>query len=192
MAGLLGVAAVASLQAADRSIDLQHSSVTVHVGKAGLFSAFAHDHVIGAPISMGTISEAPPLEIKLAFRTTDLTVLDADVDSRERAEVRARMLGPDVLEAARFPEITFESTEIQPRGSEAWTVSGRLMIRGITRVVTFSVGRVEGRYHGEVRIKQRDFGIEPIRIAGGAVTVRDELKIQFDIAAMSAPSADRR
>ena len=39
----------------------------------------------------------------------------------------------------------------------------------------------DGKYHGEVLIKQRDFGIEPIKVAGGAVKVKDELKVQFEI-----------
>ena len=62
------------------------------------------------------------------------------------------------------------------------SVTGRLTIHGQTRSITFPVARVNGRYQGEVAIKQRDFGIEPIRIAGGAVKVKDEMKVQFDIA----------
>jgi len=47
--------------------------------------------------------------------------------------------------------------------------------------MTFSVVRVNTTYRGEVAIKQRDFGIEPIRVAGGAVKVKDELKVRFEI-----------
>jgi len=34
-----------------------------------------------------------------------------------------------------------------------------------------------------VRLKQRDFGIAPISIAGGTVKVKDEVLIEFEIAA---------
>jgi hypothetical protein len=39
-----------------------------------------------------------------------------------------------------------------------------------------------GRYRGEVVIKRRDFGIEPIKVAGGAVKVKDDIRVQFEIA----------
>jgi len=38
-------------QAAD--IDLAASKITVHVQKQGLFAAFAHNHVISAPLASG-------------------------------------------------------------------------------------------------------------------------------------------
>jgi hypothetical protein len=42
-------------------------------------------------------------------------------------------------------------------------------------------------YAGEVTINQRDYGIEPIRIAGGAVKVKDEVKIVFEIVSRPQP-----
>jgi len=36
-------------------------------------------------------------------------------------------------------------------------------------------------YSGNARIKQTDFGIQPVRAAGGAVKVKNELDVQFDI-----------
>ena len=47
----------------------------------------------------------------------------------------------------------------------------------------FSVARKDGRYRGTVVVKQRDFEIQPISIAGGAVKVKDEVKVEFDIVA---------
>ena len=49
----------ASVSARPQAIDIRKSVMTVHVGKAGLFSAFGHDHDIAAPISAGSaVSEA--------------------------------------------------------------------------------------------------------------------------------------
>jgi polyisoprenoid-binding protein YceI len=62
-------------------------------------------------------------------------------------------------------------------------VTGRLTIHGQARVVTFPVHQLGDAYTGEVTISQRDFGIEPIRIAGGTVKVKDALKIAFEITA---------
>ena len=45
------------------------------------------------------------------------------------------------------------------------------------RAVAMEVSLVAGHYRGSASIKQSDFGIAPIRIAGGTVKVKDELKI---------------
>lgn len=91
------------------------------------------------------------------------------------------MLGPEVLDVGTFPEIAFASTTIEPSGTDRWQVTGRLTIHGQGRTITFPVARLDGKYRGEVAIKQRDFGIEPISVAGGAVKVKDELRVQFEI-----------
>jgi len=66
-------------------------------------------------------------------------------------------------------------------GVDKWTVVGRLTIRGEARTISVPVVRQGGTYRGSVEIKQRDFGIEPISVAGGTVKVKDQLKIEFDI-----------
>src|SRR4029453_18652565 len=38
-----------------------------------------------------------------------------------------------------------------------------------------------GHYVGTAQLKQSDFGIKPIRIAGGTVRVKDELRLEFNI-----------
>jgi hypothetical protein len=43
--------------------------------------------------------------------------------------------------------------------------------------------RETGRYRASTILKQRDFGIQPIRVAGGTVRVKDEIRLEFDIAA---------
>jgi polyisoprenoid-binding protein YceI len=163
-------------------IDAEHSTVTVLVGKSGLFSAFADNHVISASIASGSISEQPPFSIDVKLRSGGLRVLDPGLAAEKRAEVQARMLGSDVLDAARFPDIAFASTTVEAAGTNRWNVKGRLSIHGQQRDITFPVVRANGRYRGQVVIKQRDFGIEPIKVAGGTVKVKDELTVQFDIA----------
>jgi hypothetical protein len=40
----------------EQAIDTERSFLTVHVGKAGLLSAAAHEHWVNAPIAGGTIA----------------------------------------------------------------------------------------------------------------------------------------
>ena len=183
VAALVSISAAARAEAETRPIDTEHSTLTVFVYKSGLFSAFADNHVISAPIASGSIAEGVPLGIELVVRSANLRVLDPNLSPERRAEVQARMLGAEVLDVTRFSDITFASTAIDPAGADRWKVAGRLTIHGQTRVITFSVVQLNGKYRGEVLIKQRDFGIEPIKVAGGTVKVKDELKIQFEIVA---------
>ncbi len=173
---------ITGARAETRPIDVEHSKLTVFVYKSGLFSALADNHAISAQLASGSISEESPFSVDLTIRSADLRVLDPGLSPARRAEVQARMLGTEVLDVATFPEIAFASVSIEPAGVDRWNVTGRLTIHGQTRVVIFSVALLNGQYRGEVPIKQRDFGIEPIKIAGGTVKVKDELKIQFEIA----------
>ena len=175
------VAGSAQAAAGTKPIDVEQSTLTVFAYKSGLFSAFADNHIIKAPIAGGSISDDSPLKVDLTVRSADLRVLDPDLSTNKRAEVQARMISAEVLDVMKFPEIAFTSTSVEPAGADRWTVTGRLTIHGRTRTITFAVSRANGRYRGDVLIKQRDFGIEPIRIAAGAVKVKDELKVEFDI-----------
>jgi len=176
------VGVVAAVGAESRTIDIDRSTLTVLVYKAGLFSAFADDHVINAPIADGSVSEEAPLAVQLSIASTSLKVLDPSLSVSRRADVQTRMLGKDVLDSQTFPDITFVSTTVEAAGANTWKVTGVLTIRNRPRTVTFETVRQEGRYRGSVLIRQRDFGIEPISIGGGTVKVKDELRIQFDIA----------
>jgi polyisoprenoid-binding protein YceI len=176
---LLAIAAAAHAQV--RPLDTERSSITIFVYKGGLFSAFADDHVIKAPLASGSISEEPPLSVEVSIRAAALAVLDPDLAPDKRAEVQARMLGRDVLDAGSFPDIGFTSTLVEPTKENQWKVTGRLTIHGRDRIIAFPVTREGGVYRGDVLVGQKDFGIEPIRIAGGTVRVKNELKIQFEI-----------
>ena len=171
--------------AESRQIDIEQSKLTVFVYKSGLFSAFADNHVIDGSITGGTISDAAPLSVAIDVRAGDLKVRDPDLSASKRAEVQMRMLGPEVLDTQKFPSIAFESTTVEAGGPDRWTVTGRLTIHGQTRPVTLPVSRANGRYRGSVMLKQRDFGITPISIAGGTVKVKDELSIEFEIVPMA-------
>jgi len=91
------------------------------------------------------------------------------------------MLGQEVLDGDRFPHIRFSSVAIQRGDAGRWSLRGELEVHGQTHPVTVNVVREHGHYKGSTSLKQSDFGITPISIAGGTVKVKDEIKINFDI-----------
>ena len=167
--------------AADRPIDIERSTLHIHVGKAGLFSAAGHEHWVSAPIERGSLDDAAPSHISFTIAAGKLTVeADASLSDAQQAEIQ-RTMQEKVLESGKYPEITFRSTSIEMTGDESWTVRGELSLHGQTHPVNTVVRKQQGRFVGECRIKQTDFGIQPVRIAGGAVKVKNELDINFTI-----------
>lgn len=166
--------------AAPASIDTQKSTLTVRVYKSGFFSAFAHDHEISAPIDGGSFSEENQ-SVDIAITASNLKVLDKESSDSEKQKIQTRMLGPEVLDIAQYKEIHFKSTQVQPVGQGMWQVTGDLTLHGQTHPVAFRVQKVNGRYQGVAEVKQKDFGMTPISIAGGGVKVKDAVRIEFDI-----------
>jgi polyisoprenoid-binding protein YceI len=62
-------------------------------------------------------------------------------------------------------------------------VRGDLTLHGQTHPLKLDVQSQNGHFKGDAPLKQRDFGIEPVSVGGGAVKVKDELRVEFDIVA---------
>ncbi len=167
-------------QAQARDIDPMQSSVTVRVFKSGVFSAFGHNHEIAAPVS-GRINEEKK-SVEISVQASELKVLDPDRPQKERMEVQETMLGPQVLDVQKFPTIQFRSRSVESGSWDKFTVRGDLTLHGQTRPVRVDVVRAEeGKYTATATLKQTDFGITPVAVAGGTVKVKDEVKLEFTI-----------
>ena len=95
-----------------------------------------------------------------------------------------------VLGIARYPQLIFDSTFITPAKNEPpamdLTIDGSLTIRDVKRPARVPVHvefagntiTVTGRFS----VKQTDYGIKPITVAG-VVAVKDALDIRFSIVA---------
>jgi polyisoprenoid-binding protein YceI len=92
------------------------------------------------------------------------------------------MQGIQVLDVAHFPEIRFQSTAVEAKGPDHWIVHGNLALHGKDRPIAVEVILKAGYYRGLATLKQTDFGITPVAVAGGTVKVKDEVKIEFEIA----------
>lgn len=166
----------ASLYAAQKQIDPDRSSLTIHVGRTGLLSAAGHEHIVMAPIAEGFIDDGQPSHINIRVEAARLAVMPEEHQTEVQHTMQER-----VLESSRFPEISFTSEDIQPIGDNIWNVSGNLQLHGHAKLIHLSVRLADGRYVGATTIKQTDYGIQPISALGGSVRVKNELKIDFAI-----------
>jgi polyisoprenoid-binding protein YceI len=174
----LAFAAVAGAQS--RSIDSHASVMSVRVFKAGVFSALGHDHEVSAPIAAGSV-DSTARRVELRVTTATMHVRDQEASEKDRAETQKTMLGPEVLDAEHYQEIIFQSNNAEPKGAGSWTVHGTLTLHGVTGPVTVDVREKDGHYVGASRLNFTDFHIQPVKVAGGTIRIKDEVLIEFDI-----------
>ena len=178
---LLIALCAALVSAQNKAIDVQRSTITVHVGKAGLFSAAGHDHWVNAPISAGVVNDSDRPHVEFSVDASKMAVKpDPKVDAKTQAEIQ-RDMHQKTLESARYPEISFRSSRVEKQTDEQWKVDGPLTLHGVTKPITVVVKRNGGAYVGHATLRQTDFGIKPISAAGGTVKVKNELEIDFHI-----------
>ena len=172
------------------------TSVTVQVGKGGLFSFAGHDHEVLAPATEGQIAldrgDFSRSSVRLVFNAAALKVTGKGEPAEDVPEVQRVMLSDRVLDVARFPTITFESRSISRTSSSGPTavlrIEGDLTLHGVTRRVTVQGVRLtlagdRLTAQGQVEVRQSDYGIRPVTAGGGTVRVKDEVNVVFDIVA---------
>ncbi|MGH9733715.1 MAG: YceI family protein [Candidatus Acidiferrales bacterium] len=166
-----------------RTIDRTKSSIVIHVYKMGFFSAFAHNHEIDAPIESGEVADdGDQGSVDIHVDARKLRVTDQEASADTRAQIQKTMLGSQVLDANRYPEIHFQSVTVERKGANSWSVNGTLELHGQKHPVTAVVTLKDGLYLGFAVLKQTDFGITPVAVAGGTVKVKDEARVEFRIA----------
>ena len=106
-----------------------------------------------------------------------------DASDGTRATIQATMQGVEVFDVVHFPEIHFRSTEVKPSGTDHWVIHGNLDLHGQSHPISFEVAFKDGLDQGTALPTQTGFGITPVKVAGGTVKVKDEVKVAFSIAA---------
>lgn|SRR2546425_3762301 len=108
----------------------------------------------------------------------------------------------DFFDAEKYPEITFKSDAIFPRGEGRYTASGDLTIRQITRPVSFEIELegvgvdAQGAQHlgasASVTIDRTDFGLTWNMPIPNGMLVGDKVKIEVDLQALDEATAKSR
>lgn len=170
------------------------SRLIVHVGTAGLFKFAGHEHTVEVPIREGHVDPHPDdpgrSSLRLVFAAKDAVVVPEKEPAGDAPKVQEKMRGPEVLDVARFPEAFFVSSRVtaERASGSRWkaTIEGSLTLRGRAHPVKVEVDvdRAEGRLvaEGRFRLRQTDFGIDPVSVAG-VVKVKNELDLEAHVVA---------
>ena len=185
-------------------VDPAASEITVLLFKEGLFSGFAHDHVLVTTDLSGRVAlhgngigdSTLQLSVPVASFRVDLPEhrarekLTSEIDAQDLEEIRETMLGPEQLDAARHPTISATVERIEGQWPSL-TVYARLRIRGGEQLVPVPakvelVGNTLSA-KGEFELLQSDFDIEPFSAYLGAVSVQDRIRVRYRIVAAERP-----
>jgi polyisoprenoid-binding protein YceI len=181
-------------------LDAPASHVRVHLGRAGLAGFLGHDHDIEAPVTEGRLeivdSDPSRSSVRLAFEAARLAVVPGSEPEKDVPKVEARMRGPEVLDTAAHPAITFESSAVRERpgaagrdGSAAdgvrhLIVRGTLRLRGRPYEVELPVdvrSSPEGLLgSGEAKLQLEALGIRPPSVAG-VVKVANRFRLSYEL-----------
>ena len=189
------------------AVDPDASVVTMLVRRGGKLSGLGHVHVVTSAdesgrVWFGTTPDLSGFEVRVpvdAFVVDDPAAraaagpeFAAKVPDDARAGTRRNMLGPDVLDAARYPEIVVSSV-----GPLADTAPSNLRVRFVVRgaelerevPVTARIDASAVSVQGIFKVLQSELGIKPFSIAGGAIAVADEVEVRYEIIAKPVGSA---
>ena len=170
----------------------EESTFTVQAFAEGLFSAFGHDPVISVRSFNGTARFTPDTfekaELHLSIDASSLVVAN-QVKEKDRLEIENTMRR-DVLDVQTYPEIKFDSSNVAlsrlGAGRYRARLIGDLTLHGVTQrnvwitaEVTISPEMLRAK--GEYQLRQTDFKIKPVSVAGGTLKIKNELKCSFDV-----------
>ena len=176
------------------AIDRGRSTLMVQAFSTGFLSVLGHNPRIAVRDIRGEVqlastgSALEDVRVDVVINPRSLEVVD-DISDKDRQEIHRQMYD-EVLEVGRYPEITydFSSPKIDGNGGQYSSVmSGELTLHGETHpfavpVRVFLMGDTL-KASGEFSVSQKQYGIAPVTVAGGAIKLKDEVKCTFNIVA---------
>ncbi|MGH3243540.1 MAG: YceI family protein [Spirillospora sp.] len=157
-------------------------TLLIKTGRSGLGRRAGHDLTIEATRWSATVEAREPLDASSVSVTVEIDGLEVrkgtggvkPLTDQDRAEIKKNLR--QVLDARRYPRVTFTSTSI---GDDA--VEGDLEIMGRPKPGQFTVAGDGDRVHGGGAITQSRWGIKPYSAFFGALRLADDVEITFDI-----------
>jgi hypothetical protein len=183
------------------------SEVRILVYRSGKLAKLGHNHVIRSHDLSGVVTlPEDPTQARFEIRMPVLLLaidepesragegpdFATPVDDNARQGTHRNMMKPEVLDGDHFPVVTVRSGSIARAAAEndfdvTFEVELRGQVHELKAPVHFEVQGDALVARGEMALKQTDLGITPFTAAMGALAIKDELRIKFDIhAALSA------
>lgn len=174
-------------------IDAARSLITITVRRGGALARFGHDHVIASRTVAGFVAPQAGRS-DFHFRLDQLSVdeaalrtaagLDTQPDQEAIEGTRNNMLRR-VLDAERYPVVLLHAQRLPGQGDK---LKLTVTLHGVARSLEVPVRLEETasmiKASGQFTLRQTDFGITPMSVMGGAMTVQDPVELQFTLVAV--------
>lgn len=169
------------------------SRFSVQAFAAGMMSFLGHSPTFVVRDFSGTIGfprdTAASLQLEMKINAAGLQLMDK-VRAADREEIESRMRS-EVLEIQAFPEISFAATSVSAdstgQGRYQVVLHGHLSLHGVAAphwlTAELAVYDDGVRLAGQDRLRMSEYGIRPVTALAGAIRLKDELKLTFDLAA---------
>jgi polyisoprenoid-binding protein YceI len=173
------------------TFDPAKSRCTIQAFATGLLSAFGHSPTFAVRDLTGKLqlaSSASDLaRVQVTIPTGSLQLQDA-VPEKDREDIEGRMRS-EVLEIQRYSQADYQGTidAATPAGENRYRlrINGRLTLRGLTNPQSVDavliVAGDDMRLTGEFHLSQSRYGIRPVTALAGAIRLKDEVKVAFDV-----------
>jgi YceI-like domain len=170
--------------------------VLVRTGRQGLAARAGHDLVIeitawSARVTVPAGGDLGGATLAADFDLSSLAVREGTggakpLTDRDRRDIQGqarKILGP-------APRASFRSTRvIATAGSSGGAVEGTLSLNNVQRPARLQVtSSAAGRFRGSTTITQTSFGITPYSGFFGALKLRDELTVEFEVKIEEIPN----
>ena len=170
----------------DYTVDVQHTRIGLRARHAmvttvrGAFTEFAGTAHLDS-------ADPPASSVSLRIKAASIDTGTPDRDAHLRSA--------DFLDVDRFPELVFDSTEVEQLDEDTFRVIGDLTIKDVTRpvAVDFTLtgsapdpfGNTRVGFEGALAIKRSDWGLTwNTPLDTGGVLVSDRIQIEFDVSAV--------
>ena len=128
--------------------------------------------------------------------TAQVTINASSIDTRN-ADRDGHLKSNDFFDMENYPEITFNSTKIEPNGDGGVDVTGDLTIKGQTKSITipFSYegtatdpfGNLRAGFEGTTVINRSDFGLTwNATLETGGVLVSEKVTLEIEVSAIKS------
>jgi polyisoprenoid-binding protein YceI len=165
----------------------------VTASRGGLAWFKGHSHLLAVREFSGTAVLAPdvinPASLQMTIRADSLEET-SDEFTPQQKQIINRELDEIVLESAKYPEITFRSTDVKGKfagGAFEAEIGGEMTLHGVTRRVVIparvTVSGDNLRAEGSFEINRKKFNVNATNAFHGFVRIKHELKFTFDIVA---------
>jgi polyisoprenoid-binding protein YceI len=187
--------------AGDYTLDKMHASLVFRVDHLGFSNYTARFKHFDAKLKFDPAN----LATAELTATVETKSLETDFPDPKLVDFNAQLTGPEWLDAARYPQMSFRSTKIDTSGGNTMRVHGDLTLHGVTKPITLDA-KFNGGYPGmsmdpharigfsaSGKLNRSDFGVAyGIPAPGTTMGVSDAVEVVIEAEFSGPPFVEKK